>query len=150
MERELLEQFQVLYENQDMLSRLTDQALFSNMGYSEIHCLEVVDGLGEPNASAVAVALRMTRGAVSKIIKKLAGKELIEIFQKPGNKKEKYYRLTRQGKAANRRHSKAHEAWQQRDSQFLAGIPPEDKAVVQSFLQRFNRYLEDLIQEKTN
>jgi Transcriptional regulators len=149
MENRLLSQFQAIYEKQDMLSKLTDHVLYSSMGYSEIHCLAAIDQMDEPNTTAIADRLRMTRGAASKITKKLTGRGLVEIFQSPGNKKEKYHRLTAEGKVANERHTKAHKAWERRDLKFLRGISAEDKVVVSTFLDRFNNYLEQVIEEKT-
>lgn len=149
MEKGLLALFQAIYEKQDMLSKLTDRVLYSSMGYSEIHCLAAIDALDEPNTTLLADHLRMTRGAVSKIIRKLLDKGLIEVFQQPGNKKEKYHRLTRRGKTANDRHTKAHKAWEKRDLKFLQDISDVDKAVVSDFLDRFNSYLEQVIEEKT-
>lgn len=149
MGKRLLALFQAIYEKQDMLSKLTDRVLYSSMGYSEIHCLAAIDKLDEPNTTLIADHLRMTRGAVSKIIRKLLDKGLIEVFQQPGNKKEKYHRLTTHGKAVNERHTKAHKAWEKRDRKFLQDISVADKAVVSAFLDRFNSYLEQVIEEKT-
>lgn len=149
MEQNILVQLQELYEKQDMLSRLTDHVLYSDTGLSELHCLAAITRLSEPNSTQIAAHLKMTRGAVSKIIKKLADKKLIEVFQKPDNKKEKYFRLTKQGDDADQRHTKAHYAWEQRDSQFLQSIPDSEMRIVSSFLTRFNHYLEQIIEEKT-
>lgn len=149
MHQDILKQLQELYEKQDILARLTTNGLFSGLGFSEVHCLSVIEALEEPNATQIASAMQVTRGAVSKIIKKLADKHVIEVFQKPVNKKEKYIQLTPLGAEIEQAHQKAHHAWQQRDTQFLQSIQADEQAVVSSFLTRFNHYLEQLIKENT-
>lgn len=148
MEKPILEKFQALYEKQDILSKLTDDKLYTDISYSEVHCLAAIAELDEPNASAVVEYMHITRGAVSKIVKKLASKDLIEIFQKENNKKEKYYRLTKQGRLINARHTKAHNTWLERDIKFLQNIPTKDKDIISNFLDSFNSYLAELIKEK--
>lgn len=149
MEQQLLEQFKILYEKQDMLSRLTDQSLYSSLGYSEIHCLAAIGSLGTPNATAIAKQLHITRGAISKILKKLMQRELIESFSRQDNKKEKYYKLTTQGQMADQQHAKAHHEWEQRDIKFLQTVPQTEREIVMDFLAQFNSYLDQLIKERT-
>ena len=149
METQLLAEFEALYEKQDLLSKLTDHALYSSLGYSEIHSLAAIDALGTPKAAAIAARLGITRGAASKVLKKLGGRGMVEVFQRPENKKEKYYRLTRAGQEANARHTLAHRAWEKRDTDFLKGIPEDEKRAVLAFIKRFNAYLQKMIEEKT-
>ncbi|NCD26799.1 MAG: MarR family transcriptional regulator, partial [Deltaproteobacteria bacterium] len=52
--------------------------------------------------------MRMTRGAISKIVKKLIGKELVESYQVLENKKEIYFRLTENGRRLFDEHLKCH------------------------------------------
>lgn len=56
----------------------------------------------------------MTRGAISKLTKKLIKKGLIVSYQKPDNKKEIYFRLTEQGKVINKVHEKLQKEHQER------------------------------------
>lgn len=148
MEQHLLALFQSMYEKQDVLSKLTDQKLYSQMTPSEVHCLAAINTIVDANVTDLATHLHMTCGAVSKITKKLTSKKLIESFQKPGNKKEKYFRLTEQGKQVDAQHTKAHAAWLKRDTKFLETISSGDKAVIKNFLEKFNSYLEATIEEK--
>ena len=57
----------------------------------------------------------MTRGAISKITKKLIKKGVIESYQKSDNKKEIYFRLTKSGKAVYEIHENLHKKFQKRD-----------------------------------
>lgn len=149
MESSMIKQLQMLYEKQDILSKLRDHTLYTNLNLSEVHCLEVIYRLDTPNASEIGVNLQVTRGAVSKIIKKLVSKGFVETFQKPENKKEKFHRLTEQGIIIAKKHRQAHEEWEKEDLQFIDTIGEIDKEIVENFLKKFNSYLEQLIEEKT-
>ncbi len=48
--------------------------------------------------TSLARTLRLTKGAISKTIRKLADKQLIESFMQDGNRQEVYYRVTPAGK----------------------------------------------------
>ena len=61
---------------------------------SEVHCIEAIQELNEPNVRRLTEALFMTRGAVSKLTKRLEQRGLIESYKNPDNKKEVYFRLT--------------------------------------------------------
>ena len=71
---------------------------------SEIHCIEYIERNEDSNVTKLAESFYVTRGAISKLTKKLIKKGLIESYQKPDNQKEIYFRLTSQGKAINKVH----------------------------------------------
>ena len=89
----------------------------------------------------------MTRGAISKIVKKLSQKGLIDSHRQPGNLKETYHRLTQTGREIDERHARAHSEWERREIAFLRSVPRADKAVLAAFLRRFDGHLEHLIKE---
>lgn len=64
---------------------------------SEVHCIEAIEELNEPNVRRLTEALFMTRGAISKLTKRLEQRGLIESYKNPNNKKEVYFRLTEAG-----------------------------------------------------
>ena len=74
----LLNQFAEFLEKQDMLSKLTENEKLHSYGYSEIHVIAAIGDLEEPNVTALAKTLRLTKGAVSKITKRLISSNVIE------------------------------------------------------------------------
>lgn len=146
-ERELLlKELALMLERQEMLSRLTESRCLDEYGYSETHCIDFIGRLELPNVTKVAEQMRMTRGAISKMTKKLLAKGLIEKYTLETNRKEVYFRLTDQGKLLFDEHAKRHRQWEKRDMEFLSGYSPEELAVVSRFLQTFNGYLERQIE----
>lgn len=142
----LLKEIALMLERQDMLSQLTESQCLDEYGYSETHCIDFIGRLELPNVTKVAEHMRMTRGAISKMTKKLLAKGLIEKYTLETNKKEIYFRLTEQGKVLFDEHAKRHERWEKRDMEFLAQYPREKVVTVYEFMQEFNDYLEEQIE----
>ena len=55
---------------------------------SEVHCIEAIEELNEPNVRRLTEALFMTRGAISKLTKRLEQRGLIESYKNPNNKRK--------------------------------------------------------------
>jgi DNA-binding MarR family transcriptional regulator len=75
---------------------------------SEIHTLCAIGTLPKINITGLAFQLGITKGAVSKLAKKLAEKGLIEKYRESGNDKEILVRLTPQGRKAYLNHEEYH------------------------------------------
>lgn len=149
MEQEMLRQFTQLYNNQDILSNLINSGLNSRYSNSELHCIEAIGKLEHPNGVKLATLLSMTRGAVTKLAKRLLQDGLIESYTRSDNKKEIYYRLTSTGEVLFKEHEVAHTKWEERDIAFLSSVPIKEQQVVLEFLQKFNNYLQAKIQEES-
>lgn len=143
----LLKELALMLERQDMLSQLTENQCLNEYGYSETHCIDFIGRLELPNVTKIAEHMRMTRGAISKMTKKLLAKGMIEKYTLETNKKEIYFRLTEQGKLVFEEHAKRHRLWEKRDMEFLARYPKEEISTVYTFMQEFNAYLEEQIQQ---
>lgn len=143
----LLKEIALMLERQDMLSTLTESQCLDEYGYSETHCIDFIGRLELPNVTKIADSMRMTRGAISKMTKKLLAKGLIEKYTLETNKKEIYFRLTEQGKVLFDEHDKRHKRWEKRDMEFLSRYPKEKVETVYEFMQEFNDYLESQIKE---
>ena len=143
----LLKELALMLERQDMLSQLTENQCLDEYGYSETHCIDFIGRLELPNVTKIAEHMRMTRGAIIKMTKKLLAKGMIEKYTLETNKKEIYFRLTEQGKLVFEEHAKRHRLWEKRDMEFLARYPKEEIATVYTFMQEFNAYLEEQIQQ---
>lgn len=101
----------------DELTRITERAdifrhardeFFQGISLAEMHCMHWIGLTDQPNVTKIAERMRMTRGAISKIVKKLIGKELVESYQVLENKKEIYFRLTATGRRLFDEHLKCH------------------------------------------
>lgn len=147
LEENLLYLFTELYENQAILSKICNEDLFDEYGNTEIHCIDAIDVMTEANGTQIAEHMKVTRSTVSKIIHRLSKDCLIDKYQKPDNKKEIFYRLSQKGQTIFERYQEAHKKWEQRDTAFLRTITEKDKQTVRSFLENFNKYLENLIKE---
>lgn len=143
----LLKELALMLERQDMLSQLTENQCLNEYSYSETHCIDFIGRLELPNVTKLAEHMRMTRGAISKMTKKLLAKGMIEKYTLETNKKEIYFRLTEQGRLVFEEHAKRHRLWEKRDMEFLARYPKEEIATVYTFMQEFNAYLEGQIQQ---
>lgn len=142
----LLKEIALMLERQDMLSKLTESQCLDEYGYSETHCIDFIGRLELPNVTKVADHMGMTRGAISKMTKKLLAKGLIEKYTLETNRKEIYFRLTDQGRLLFEEHDKRHKRWEKRDMEFLARYSKEDVETVRRFMQEFNEYLENQIE----
>ncbi|MBM7599483.1 DNA-binding MarR family transcriptional regulator [Virgibacillus halotolerans] len=115
---------------------------------SEVHCIETIGKNVDTNVTKLAESLYMTRGAISKLTKKLIKKELIESYQKPDNKKEIYFRLTEQGKEIFRIHEELHKAFQERDKVVFEQITEEQFDNMLSFVEKYSRHLDAEIKKQ--
>lgn len=135
------------YEKQDLLSSLTEQDFIHGYGYSEIHCIDAIGLLDKPNVTKIAMHLKMTRGAASKITKKLLVKHAIEKYVLEGNKKEVYFRLTTEGEKLFQEHRCRHELWEKRDTVFFSRYSREELSKICVFFADFNAYLGEQIEQ---
>ena len=90
----------------------------------------------------------MTRGAISKMTKKLIKKGVIESYQKPDNKKEIYFRLTEQGKAINKVHEELHKEFQERDKAVFEQVTEEEFDSMLDFVEKYSRHLDAEIKKQ--
>ena len=143
----LLKELARMLERQDMLSKLTESQCLDEYGYSETHCIDYIGRLELPNVTKVAEHMGMTRGAISKMTKKLLAKGLIEKYTLETNRKEIYFRLTEEGRLLFEEHAKRHRLWEKRDMNFLSRYSAEEVRMVHRFMREFNGYLEGQIAE---
>jgi DNA-binding MarR family transcriptional regulator len=126
---ECLEVLASILERSDVFKHKDDEIL-EDLSLAEVHCVDRIGSIEQPNVTKIANSMRLTRGAISKACKKLLGKDLIEDYQDPRNKKEVYFRLTKSGWAVFRKHQGIHEdvqkAWQ---SLFVRYSDAEQKAI---------------------
>ena len=145
----LLKEIASMLQRQEMLTKLTENVCLEEYSYSETHCIDYIGKTELPNVTKIADNMQMTRGAISKMTKKLLAKGLIEKYTLESNKKEIYFRLTESGLELYKEDEKRHKLWEQRDSRFLERYSPEEMEIITKFMKEFNMYLEEKIEEYT-
>ena len=144
---DLMNLFVEYMEKQEILSRLTEDEKLHGYHYSEIHTIAAIGDLPEPNVTQIANHMNVTRGAISKITKKLLEQNLIEAYRRGGNKQKIFFRLTKSGQFLYDEHEKRHKLWLKRDNAFIEQFDPETVKQVEDFMRAFNDYLETQIIE---
>ena len=147
MNTDLMNLFAKYMEKQEILSKLTEDEKLHGYNYSEIHTIAAIGDLEKPNVTNIANHMHVTRGAVSKITKKLLAQNLIEAYQQVGNKQKIFFRLTESGKFLYDEHEKRHDLWLKRDDAFIKQFDKETVKLVEAFMTEFNDYLEKQISE---
>ncbi len=115
---------------------------------SEVHYIECIGRNVDSNVTKLAESLYMTRGAISKMTKKLIEKGIIESYQKPDNKKEIYFRLTEEGQRIYKVHEKLHKEFEKRDKAVFEQITEEQFDSMLSFIEKYNRHLDAEIKKQ--
>lgn len=144
---ELLHQFQEFLEKQDMLSKLTESEKLHSYGYSDIHTIAAIGDLNDPTVTMIASYLHMSKGAISKITKKLLSKGIIKSYVQPDNRQKVFFELTQAGKQLYEDHAYRHHLWEQRDERFLQQFSKEQLNLIQTFMLSYNAYLDESIKE---
>nr|WP_026022370.1 MarR family transcriptional regulator [Clostridium senegalense] len=144
----IINKFKEIYEKEELLGKLVFKGEYENYGISEIHCIDLIGKIENPNVTKIAKGMNMTRGAISKISKKLINAKLIETYKKPNNDKEIYFKLTDLGKKLYKHHETKHKEWEERNDVFFKNVSEKEQEVVANFLIKFNNYLEEIIKSK--
>lgn len=142
----IMESLKEIYEKEETLGKIAFRGEYENYGVSEIHCLDFIGKIKDPNVTKISQSMNMTRGAISKISKKLLNSNLIDKYKKPENDKEIYFKLTELGEMLYKDHEIKHKNWEERNNKFFKNIDKEEQEVVVSFLKKFNNYLDKIIE----
>lgn len=116
-------------------------ALFEEFSISEMHCVDFIFKTELPNVTKLSEKMNITKGGVSKIIKKLIEKNAIESFSVDTNKKEIYYKLTNKGKKVFKLHKNIHEKWCEINLEFFKNCSKEEIKYTILFLEKYIQYL---------
>lgn len=147
MKEEILKCFSEFLEKQDRLCKLTEDQHLNKYGYSEIHTIVAIKELEEPNVTAIAKFMKMSKSTISKIIQKLMTEDLIYSYQKADNKQKIFYMLTEKGISLYTMHAERHVLWERRDNQFFAEFTEQELNSTTKFMKMYNYYLEQCIEE---
>lgn len=147
-EEKIIVGFRDLYNKIVWLNK--DKMEDSLKGYnsSEVHCIEYIEKNVDSNVTKLAESFYMTRGAISRITKKLIKKGLIESYQKSDNKKEIYFRLTEQGKVIYKIHEDLHKEFEERDKVVFDQVTEGEFDSILSFVEKYSRHLDTEIKKQ--
>ncbi|WP_045506821.1 MarR family transcriptional regulator [Bacillus amyloliquefaciens] len=144
---QLLTNFRDFFNKMVWLNRLKMEESLKEYKPSEVHCIEFIEKIKDANVTKLAESLYMTKGAISKLTKKLINKGLIESYQKPVNKKEIYFRLTEQGKVIYEIHEELHTEFRERDKIVFEQVTDEQFDTMLSFVETYSRHLDSEIKK---
>ncbi|MGG2060634.1 MarR family transcriptional regulator [Priestia megaterium] len=111
---------------------------------SEIELIENISLIPNANVTKLAAASYMTRGAISKLTKKLIAKNMIESYQSVENKKEIYFRLTTNGQKINDVHQELHQSFLERDKEVFKYMTDEEFDTIFRFIGRYGHHLKNI------
>ncbi|EFL49942.1 transcriptional regulator, MarR family [Solidesulfovibrio fructosivorans JJ]] len=115
---------------------------YGDMHLTEIHCIHWIGSLDHANVTGISREMGMTRGAISKIAKKLVGKGLIESYREPTNNKEIYFRLTGAGRRMFDVHGKCHAVARRERLALLTAYDAGEQDAILRFLRDINCHID--------
>ena len=132
---DLLLEYTNLAEINDDIHNVPDLTGYNN---SELNCLDAVGRTEHPNVTALAEEMRMTKGAISKILRKLSDKGAVEPYQLGTNRQRIFYRLTDAGQILFDTHRERHRGWEERELSFFRSLSEEERAGAIRFFTDYN------------
>jgi len=147
-EEQVIMGFRDLYNKMVSLNKFKMEDSLKGYKSSEVHCIEYIGRNVDSNVTKLAESFYMTRGAISKLTKKLIKKGIIESYQKPDNEKEIYFRLTEQGEVVYKIHEELHKEFQERDKAVFEQVTEEQFDIMLNFVQKYSRHLDAEIKKQ--
>ena len=148
MKKDLIALFKEYGDKQELLSKLSENEELREYNNSELHIIAAIGDLQNPNVTAIAGHMGMTKGGISKNIKKLIGAGLVEAYQADNNNRKIFYRLTANGSRIYDKHAVAHQNWIKRDNGFISQFPEETINTVAAFLEKYIEHLDAEIEKR--
>lgn len=144
----LLNSFRELFNKLSYLNKSKMEEKLKGYSPSEIHFIEYISKNKNCNVTKLAEAFFMTRGAISKLSKKLMDKGLIESYKREDNKKEIYFKLSEKGEKINKIHFSLHEEFQRRDKEIFDSLNDENFNFIMEFIKKYNLHLDEEIKKE--
>ena len=141
-EEQVIISFRELFNKLVWLNKIKMEKSLKDYKSSEVHCIEYIGKNTDVNVTELAESFFMTRSAISKITKKLIKKGVIESYQKPDNKKEIYFRLTKNGMEVNKIHEELHKEFRKRDKAVFEQVTEKEFDSMISFVEKYSRHLD--------
>ncbi|EOO27473.1 MarR family transcriptional regulator [Bacillus cereus BAG1X2-3] len=147
-EEQVMNGFRELYNKLVWLNKDKMEEGLKGFKSSEVHCIEYIENNADSNVTQLAEAFYVTRGAISRMTKKLIQKGFIESYQKSENKKEIYFRLTEEGKEIYKIHENLHKEFHERDKAVFEQVTKEEFDSIIGFVEKYSRHLDAEIKKQ--
>lgn len=85
-----------------------EQYNFKELTLTQMHYLEMISELVNPNLTELAVAMKLTKPTITVLVDKLIEKELVYKIQSDADRRNTHLHLTERGKLINQMHEYAH------------------------------------------
>jgi len=141
-EEQAIGNFRDLFNKMAWLNKLKMKDCLGEYKPSEVHCIEYIGKNEDANVTKLAESFYMTRGAISKLTKKLINSGLIESYQKPDNKKEVYFRLKEKGLEIFVIHEALHKEFRDRDKAVFEDISEKQFDDMLNFIEKYSNHLD--------
>lgn len=128
----------------EMMAHPRDYGTGEDFYYSEVHVVESIGNAGEINLTEIALALDISKSAVSKVVKKLLTRKCINKYKLPDNQKEVLFSLTEKGKDLYQAHNRFGNRKFQNTVAALEGMSQAELDSLESFL---NILIQDVVTE---
>jgi DNA-binding MarR family transcriptional regulator len=140
-QEQLITGFRELYNKMVFLNKFKMEDSLKEYKSSEVHCIEYIGKNADSNVTKLAESFYVTKGAISKITRKLMEKGIVESYQRPDNKKEIYFRLTEEGIAVYNVHEELHKGFRERDQAVFGELSEEQLDVILGFVEKYCDHL---------
>jgi len=94
------------------MSRMEEEAKeqfsFKDLTLTQMHYLEMISELKNPNLTELAVAMKLTKPTITVLVDKLIEKELVYKVKSDADRRSTHLHLTERGKLINQMHEYAH------------------------------------------
>jgi len=85
-----------------------EQYNFKELTLTQMHYLEMISELENPNLTELAAAMKLTKPTITVLVDKLIEKELVYKVQSDADRRSTHLHLTQRGKLINQMHEYAH------------------------------------------
>ena len=139
--------FNKMTEHHAVINSLADMEFIAEHNVLEVHCIDLIEKIQDANVTKLSKIFRLTRGAISKLVKRLIKAGTIEAYQKPENKKEIYYKLTVLGRDIYLRREKIHQNRIDRDSLLFRQLCEAEKDSLISIFEKIDIHLKNELEK---
>ena len=85
-----------------------EQYSFKDLTLTQMHYLEMISELENPNLTELAAAMKLTKPTITVLVDKLIEKELVYKVKSDADRRSTHLHLTERGKLINQMHEYAH------------------------------------------
>lgn len=137
-EKEIFDNLIKFIENVEVFNTQNNKVHYGSLSISEVHCIDCIHTLDICNVTNIANKMKMTRGAITKITKKLIEKSYIKRIQVSENKKEVYFELEEKGLEVYEKHKLVHQKAFERETSLYKELNKSEQETVLKFLDLLN------------